>query len=198
MQFAALGAVAFVHEHENLAHRLAGLRFQFLDELLEIIHALSAELVHQRAEQARRGLAELGHQVASAAGAGHGMTGSDENAFDLFVQFVAVGDDHHAGIGLVLQNPLGQQHHDDALAAALGMPDDAALAAVDMRLRRLDAEILVHARQLFHAAIEQHKVVHQLDQPLLVAHLEQVFIQLEAAVVRLVFFPFQEILLFRL
>ena len=30
---------------------------------------------------------------------------------------------------VVLQNPLGQQHHDDALAAALRVPDDAALAS---------------------------------------------------------------------
>ena len=34
-------------------------------------------------------------------------------------------------------------------------------------LRRLDAEILVHARQLLHAAVEEHEVVHQLDQPVL-------------------------------
>lgn len=78
-------------------------------------------------------------------------------------------------------------------AAALRVPDDAALAAMHKLLRRLDAEILVYAWQLLHAAIEQHEVVHQLDQPLLVAHLEQVFIQLETTVVRLVFFPFQEI-----
>ena len=69
------------------------------------------------------------------------------------------------------------------------------LYGVDMLLRGLDAEILVHARQLLHAAVEQHEVVHQLDQPLLGAHLEQVLVQLEAAVVRLVFLPLQEILL---
>ena len=34
-------------------------------------------------------------------------------------------------------------------------------------LRGLDAEILVHARQLLHAAVEEHEVVHQLDQPVL-------------------------------
>ena len=126
------------------------------------------------------------------------MTGSGEDPFYLFVQLVAVGYDHHPGIWLVLQNPLGQEHHDDALAAPLGVPDDTALAAVDMRLRRLDAEILVYAKQLLYAAIEQHKIMHQLDQPLLVAHLEQVFVQLEAAVIRIVLFPFQEILFFRL
>ena len=66
-----------------------------------------------------------------------------------------------------------------------------------MLLRRLDAEILVHARQLLHAAVEQHEVVHQLDQPVLAAHLEQVLVELEAAVVRLVLLPFEEILLLR-
>ena len=86
---------------------------------------------------------------------------------DLLVQLVAVGDDDHAGVGLVLQNPLGQQHHDDALAAALRVPDDAALVGVDVLLRGLDAEVLVHARQLLHAAVEEHEVVHQLDEPLL-------------------------------
>ena len=164
------------------------------DEVLEILHATPAELVHQRAQQARRGLAELTHQVTPAAGAGDRLAGIGENALDLLVQLVAVGDDHHAGVGLVLQNPLGQQHHHDALAAALRVPDDAALAAIHMRLRGLDAEILVHTRQLLYAAVEQHEVVHQLDQPRLVAHLEQVLVQLEAAVVRLVLFPFQEIL----
>ena len=69
MQLAALRAVAFVHEDEHLAHRLAGLRFQFLDEGVEVVHVLAAELVDQRAEQARLGLAELAHQVAAAAGA---------------------------------------------------------------------------------------------------------------------------------
>ena len=127
VQLAALGAVALVHEDEQLAHRLAGLRLQFLDERVEVVHALPAELVDQRAEQARRGLAELAHQVAAAAGAGDRLARLGEDALDLLVQLVAVGDDDHAGVGLVLQNPLGQQHHDDALAAALRVPDDAAL-----------------------------------------------------------------------
>ena len=37
----------------------------------------------------------------------------------------------------------------------------------DVLLRRLDAEILMHARQLLHAAVEEHEIVHQLDEPLL-------------------------------
>jgi hypothetical protein len=51
----------------------------------------------------------------------------------------------------------------------------------------------MHTGQLLYAAIEQHEVVQQLDQPLLGADLQQVFIQLEAAVVGLIFFPFQTI-----
>ena len=90
--------------------------------------SLLAELVDQRAEQARRGLAELAHQVAAAAGAVDRLARVGEDALDLLVQLVAVGDDGDAGVGVVLQNPLGQQHHDDALAAALRVPDDAALA----------------------------------------------------------------------
>ena len=58
-----------------------------------------------------------------------GLAGLGEDPLDLFVQLVAVGDDGDAGVGVVLQNPLGQQHHDDAFAAALRVPDDAALAS---------------------------------------------------------------------
>ena len=72
------------------------------------------------------------------------------------------------------------------------------LAAVDERLGRLDAEILMYPWQLLDTAVEQHEVVHQLNEPLLGADLEQVLVQLEAAVVRLVLFPFQKKLFFRL
>ena len=59
VQLAALRAVAFIHEDEHLADGRAGLGFQFLDERVEVVHVLAAELVHQRAQQPRRGLAEL-------------------------------------------------------------------------------------------------------------------------------------------
>ena len=167
MQLAALRAVALVHEDEHLAHRRAGLGLQLLDEGVEVVHVLAAELVHQRAEQARLGLAELAHQVAAAAGALDGLARLGEDALDLLVQLVAVGDDGDAGVRVVLQDPLGEQHHDDALAAPLRVPDDAALLLAHMLLRGLDAEILVHARQLLDAAVEEHEVVHQLDQPVL-------------------------------
>ena len=100
-------------------------------------------------------------------------------------------------LGLFSRIHLAKQHHDDALAAALRVPDDAALVGVDALLRRLDAEILMHPRELLHAAVEEHEVVHQLDEPLLAAHLEQILVELEAGVVRLVLLPLEEILLRR-
>ena len=137
-------------------------------------------------------MTQLAHQVPSAAGAADGLTSVGEHPFDLLIQLVAVGDDRHPRLWVVLQNPLGQQHHQDAFTRPLCVPDDAALALLHMLLRGLDAEILVHAGQLFDAALKQHKVVHQLNDAGLVAHLQQVLVQLEAAVVCLVFLPGQK------
>jgi len=69
--------------------------------------------------------------------------------------------------------------------------------ARDVLLGRLDAEILVCPRQLLDAAVEEHEVVHQLDQSRLGTDIRQVLVQLETAVVVLVFLPLQEVLLRR-
>ena len=55
----------------------------------------------------------------------------------------------------------------------------------------------MHPRQLLHAAIEEHEIVQELDEPFLAAHLEKILVELEARVVRLVLLPFEEILLGR-
>lgn len=130
----------------------------------------------------------------TAAGAVNRLTSFGENPLDLLVQLVAVGDDDNTGIRVVFQYPLRQQHHDNALAAALGVPDDAALVGVHKLLRGPDAEILMDAGQFLDAAIEQHEIIHQLDQPLFAAHFQQILVQLEATIVLLVFLPFEEIL----
>ena len=85
MQLAALGAVALVHEDEQLADRRARLLLQFLDERIEITDVLFAELVDQRAEQARLGLAKLRHEIVPAAGAVNRFACTGEHALDLFV-----------------------------------------------------------------------------------------------------------------
>ena len=129
-------------------------------------HVPAAELVNQRAEQARLRLAELPHQVAAAAGARDRL-----RRRSVKTRSICLSSSSRSvmmatrAFGIVLQDPLGEQHHHDALAAALRVPDDAALLLAHVRLRRLDAEILVRPRQLLHAAVEEHEVVHQLDQP---------------------------------
>ncbi len=54
----------------------------------------------------------------------------------------------------------------------------------------LMAHILMDARELL-LSVKEHKVADDLDEPVLVAHPEQVFVELEAGVVALVFFPAQ-------
>ena len=69
-----------------------------------------------------------------------------EHLLNLPVQLVPVGQDQHAGMGQVLQDPTRQQHHHDALPAPLGVPQDPALLRHQPRLRRLHPEILLRAR----------------------------------------------------
>ena len=73
------------------------------------------------------------------------------------------------------------------------MPDDAALLLADMFLGSFDAKILMSARQFLDAAIKENKVVQQFDEAFLLAEDEQVFIELEAGIVCLVFLPGQEV-----
>ena len=172
MQLATLGAVALIHEDEQLPHCRAGLGLDLFEIGLKVVDIAHAELVHQGAEQPGCGLVQGLHQLSATAAALDGFTRSTEHSFDLLVELIAVGDDHHAGIGVVGQNPTGQQHHHDALAAALGVPDDAAAALLHKLLGGLNAEILVDTGQLLAAAIKEHEIAHQLDQSVLAADLE--------------------------
>ena len=140
---AALGAVAFIHEDVEAA----------VDRRRRAFEVGGIELVDQRAQQPGRGGAELCDKLRPRGDARRRRVLADDSgvlhhALDLLVQFVAVGDDEDAGLGIVLQQPLGEQHHEDALAAALRVPDDAALAFADALLRRLHARELMRARHL--------------------------------------------------
>src|SRR5580700_733444 len=92
-----------------------------------------------------------------------------ENSLYLFVEFVAVSDDQDACIGLVFKNPLCKQHHHDAFATALCVPDYAALIRLGMILRGFYAKVLMRSWQLFHPSVEEDEVVHQFNKPLFVA-----------------------------
>ena len=67
----------------------------------------------------------------------------------------------HARVRDVLANPLGEPDHGQALAAALGVPNDAALALAARFLRGPHAEILVVPADLLGAGVEHDEVVDQ-------------------------------------
>jgi hypothetical protein len=72
VQLAALGAVAFIDKDKDLAHRAAGLGFQFFEKFFKVIDTPTAKLVHQRTQQA--GVAwPVASSVAATAGAGNGF-----------------------------------------------------------------------------------------------------------------------------
>src|SRR2546427_273603 len=77
-----------------------------------------------------------------------------ENLFDLLVQFGAVGDDQDAAAGDVLANPFSEPYHDQTLAAALRMPDDAALAPLHARLSGADSRVLIVTAGLLDAGVD--------------------------------------------
>ena len=86
------------------------------------------------------------------------FTGTTKDTFNLLIQLIAISDDDHTGIVVVGQDPAGQQHHHNALAAALGVPDNPAVAVLNMLLGSLDAEVLMDPWQFLDAAIKQNKV----------------------------------------
>src|SRR6266702_4211966 len=86
------------------------------------------------------------------------------HSLDLLVQLVAVGDNKDAGLGIVFHQPFGEEHHKDALAAALGVPDNAALALTDTLLRRLHARELMWPGHFFDSIVEDDEVTNQVEQ----------------------------------
>ena len=112
-----------------------------------------------------------------------------KNALNLFIQFIAIGDDDHTRIGIILQNPLRKENHHDALPTPLRMPDDPSLVVAYTLLGFFDTEILVDAREFFSPPIEEDEVVHQFDDPLLSADFQEIFVELEATIIGLILLP---------
>ena len=150
-------------------------------------------------EQSRRGVGWPSRAIRSAPlrDPDHRLAALAEDALDLLVELVAVGDDQNPRLRQVLQDPPGEHHHHDALAAALGVPDDPAPVGAHVPLGRLHRRVLVRPRQLLDAPVEQHEVAHQLEEPRLLAELEQVLVELVARVLGLVLLPGLEHLLGR-
>ncbi len=195
VELAALGAVAFIDEYEDVADGFAGLSFQVFDELFKVFvfDVSLTEFVDEGAEEPGVGLAEAGHEISAALGAVDGFACVGEYVGDLFVEFGAIGDDDNAGIGDVFEYPLGKEHHCYAFAAALGVPDNTALTIANIALGGLDAKVLMDSGQFFDACVEEDEVVDDVEEAGFGANFEQVFIEFVAAVVLLVLFPGEEV-----
>ena len=176
MQLPRLRAVAFVDEDEQLAggaEARGRVAADVGDERVDVAFLRRAELLDERADQPVTAGLERVHQVRAAAGAADALADALEDLLDLFVQLGAVGDDQHAAVRHALADPLGQPDHRQALAAALRVPDDAALAPPDARLRRPHPEVLIVAASLADAGVEDGEVVRRLQQALARAELAE-------------------------
>ena len=120
---------------------------------------------------------QTGHQIGTALGTQDLLFHPTEYLLDLLIEFGTVGDDKHTAVGHIFADPLGQPDHGQALAAALGVPDDAAIPAADISLGGTDAEILVMAAGFLGARIKHDKVVDQLQKARLTAQLCQMLVQ---------------------
>ena len=128
----------------------------------------AAELLDERADEPLGRPVERVEQVDAAAGAVDGLVHAVEDALDLLVQLGPVGDKQNAGIRLVLaQIHLASQTMVSDLPepwVCQMMPPSRRVHAL---LRGLDAEVLVWSAGLLDPGVEDHEVVHDLQQPVL-------------------------------
>ena len=125
------------------------------------------ELVDQRAEETRRRCAEILDELRRVVMRGEAASGPITPAFFItpsicLSSFVAVGDDEDASCGFLLENPLGEQHHHDALSAALGVPDDTPFVLLDACPRGHYAEELMRPRHLLLPGVEDHEIANEV------------------------------------
>ena len=174
VHLAALAAVPFIHQHDQVRRNIPA-----LGQL-----ARGVELVYQREEDALGPGADAARQLAAGgdlaafallAGSHRRAEGAaaDEVAGQLVFQIDAVGNDDHAAFlqALAQQERLGEEHHREALARAGGVPHHAPLSATvgpdqpQPLDQRPDAEELLVARDdLADLAIEQHEAAQQFEQ----------------------------------
>ena len=157
-------AVEFVDQREDKAGVAAELRFQ--------ISAAGGDVLG--------GLRPLAQQPAVFKGVA-----------DLLVQFIPVGEDHDGGrTGKLPADLLGEEEHGIALAAALGVPEHAQLAVIELpgRVgldRLVDAQVLVVAGQNLGSAaagvVIEDEVFKQVEEVFLFADAAQHGLQLNAA-----------------
>ena len=153
VQVAGLGAVRLVHQHEDavvlvqhlelLAGLVAGLRLFHLRQIVRrqrrIARRVGVAVLLDRGEDQPRPLAPRQRLHARrAVGHLHHLAGQRGGHRELALQVLAVGDDDdlEAPQLRVRAHLAHQEHHGQALARALGVPDDAAALVVLAVLQR--------------------------------------------------------------
>ena len=194
---ASLRAVALVHKHIHVALGLEAGRqlfgkvfhillwrafasqFLFFGRESGSLLPCDAEFVDERANHIwigtlRLGVGQHAQQVLSACCVHCLDACIFETIVYLQVELVAVGDDDHTRIvGHILDDPLGEPHHHQALACSLRVPDDAVLFVADAWLGCLKSEELVGAAHFLDAAVEDHAIVNEGEQPVGVEQLQK-------------------------
>ena len=184
VQHRRLGAVGLIDHHQDRARLVQSVECLPRRQALSPATGGVAILLDHRHHHARTGPAQQFSYLGPAAGHADRLAGELGGAAQLPLQVRAVSDQHDlepAQIGVAAHDP-DQEHHGEALARPLGVPDDPA-AAVDVAVRRpgvaLDqpTQRLVHAPVLLVAAhdldraaraglYEQREVPHDVEQPL--------------------------------
>ena len=208
--------MAFINKGDDVSFCLEVLRQvfqQFLAVLVDIRLAsgVMAVLVNEGTDDGILIFIQDGAQIGTAFRPAHLFFHIDKEALDLIVQFVTVGDDDHAAVVNVLDDPLGEPYHDERFAGTLRVPDDAALAVLNTLAGSDVRKILVMARDLFNARVINHKVMYERKKPLLLAEryhavtqtvdlldLQQLYFSRKVIGRFLVLFPFQIVFLRRI
>jgi hypothetical protein len=76
---------------------------------------------------------EVFQQISTTARPPYLLAGIPEDTGYLFIKLVTIRDDGDARMRIILQDPLREDHHDDAFATPLRVPDDAALVLAHKR-----------------------------------------------------------------
>ena len=162
-QFAIIGTVALVHQQEHIPGEVLVLQFFG-----------GVKLVDDGSDHVRLAAFQQLHQVPPAGGPGRIQTGVGKGGGNLPVQFFPVGDNDHLGItvGELHQQVFGQHDHGQAFAAALGVPDDAALPVAPLiQLLNspndlLDRKVLLVTADFLHIGVKKNKIADQFQHPL--------------------------------
>ena len=97
--------------------------------------------------------------------------------FHLIIQFVTIGNNKDSCIWIVCQYPLGKPYHCESFAAALGVPDNAALLFGKFHLRLFYTEELIMAANFLFAFVKHYKVMDKIKEASLMEDTEKLPIQ---------------------